>query len=317
MRAAENVDSSAAQGDDPPEPADGGLPRYVVHLLMTISATLVSTSFIVGADLAPALDPVTLTLIRFFIASTIFAPLVLWRSGLQISLQLILRCSLISLCLVVFFVCMFWSLRYTTALNTSILFALVPSISWGYSFLLGGESLTARQLVALGCGIVGVIWVIFRGDPGVMVDLSWNKGDLIFLAGCFAMGLYTPLVKRLHRGESMAVMTCWVLITGTGWLLLAMGKSLFQLDWAAIPGFVWGGILYLAIFTTIVTFFLTQLSVPYLGPTRVMAYSYLYPALVLALELLFGHDMPSGFVLPGVVIVLVAMFVVQSDKSIS
>lgn len=317
MRASESQDPIPGAGGDPQPPANGRLPRYVVHLLMTISATLVSTSFIVGATLAPALDPVVLTLIRFLLASVIFTPLVLYQFGLRFSPRLILRCSVISLCLVIFFICMFWSLRYTTALNTSVLFALVPSISWGYSFLLRGESFTKNQILALVCGVVGVFWVIFRGDLDLMGNLVWNKGDLIFLVGCFAMALYTPLVKKLHRGEPMAVMTCWVLITGSGWLLMLLGKSLFQIQWTSIAGYVWGGILYLSVFTTIVTFFLTQLAVPYLGPTRVMAYSYLYPALVLVLELFLGHDIPSGRVVPGVVIVLIAMLVVQSDKSLS
>ena len=43
------------------------------------------------------------------------------------------------------------------------------------------------------------------GDLGRLLALDFNKGDLIFLAGCFAMGFYTPLVKLFHRREPMAV----------------------------------------------------------------------------------------------------------------
>ena len=65
---------------------------------------------------------------------------------------------------------------------------------------------------------------------------------LIFLGGCFAMGLYTPLVKLLHRGESMAVMTFWVLVTGSLWLMLFAGGRLPAVAWTAVPLFAWLGV---------------------------------------------------------------------------
>jgi drug/metabolite transporter (DMT)-like permease len=278
---------------------------------MVVAACLVSTSFTVGAAITRHLDPVLLTLIRFVLAALLFAPLVALRYGLSFSFSLLLRCSLISGCLVIFFSCMFWALRYTSALNTSVIFALVPSISGGYALLLNKERLGRAHLLALACGLVGTVWVIFRGDPAQLLAMQWNRGDLIFFAGCCAMGLYTPLIKLLHRGEPMAVMTLWVLITGCLWLLLLSGADLGRVDWGRVPLELWLGVAYLSVFTTIITFFLTQYAVPVLGPTRVMAYSYLYPGLVLVIELALGHGLPPLPVLPGVVVVLAAMFILQ------
>lgn len=278
---------------------------------MVVTACLVSTSFTVGAAITGDLDPVVLTLSRFLLAAVLFAPIVALRHGLSFSPSLFLRCALISGCLVIFFCCMFLSLRYTTALNTSVIFALVPSLSGGYAMLINRERLGRGHLLALACGLIGTLWVIFRGDPGQFLAMQWNRGDLIFFAGCCAMGLYTPLVKLLHRGEPMAVMTLWVLVSGCLWLLLFVGGDLFEVDWGLLPLRLWLGVAYLAVFTTIVTFFLTQYAVPFLGPTRVMAYSYLYPGLVLVLELALGHGLPPLPVLPGVLVVLAAMWILQ------
>jgi drug/metabolite transporter (DMT)-like permease len=112
----------------------------------------------------------------------------------------------------------------------------------------------------------------------------------------------------------MAVMTFWVLVTGALWLLLFAGARLTAVEWSAVPLFAWLGVAYLAVFTTIITFFLTQYAVPYLGPTRVMAYSYLYPGLVLLIDLALGHGLPPLRVIPGVLVVLAAMFVLQNQK---
>ncbi len=305
------------------KPTAQGVDRYraglnhslpFIHLLMVVAATLVSTSFTVGAAIAGELDPAILTFIRFTLAACIFGPWVHFRYGLRFSISLFLRSALISICLVIFFCCMFLSLRYTTALNTSVIFALVPSISGVYALFITGERLGRGQRLALICGMVGVIWVIFRGEPAQLMAMEWNRGDAIFLGGCFAMGLYTPLVKLVHRGEAMAVMTFWVLVTGSLWLLVFVGARLPVVAWSTIPGFAWLGIGYLAVFTTIITFFLTQYAVPYLGPTRVMAYSYLYPGLVLLIDLGLGHGLPPLRVVPGVLVVLAAMVILQSGK---
>ncbi|MGB3223640.1 MAG: DMT family transporter [Desulforhopalus sp.] len=287
-----------------------------VHLLMVIAAILVSTSFTVGEAITAELDPAVLTLVRFTLAACIFGPWVHLNYGLGFSVSLFCRCALISGCLVIFFCCMFLSLRYTSALNTSVIFALVPSISGGYALLFVGERLRKGQLLALAFGVVGVVWVIFRGDLSLFLAMEWNKGDLIFLGGCFAMGLYTPLIKILHRGEPMAIMTFWVLVTGSLWLLLFAGGNMAAVDWDAVPAFAWVGIAYLSVFTTIITFFLTQFAVPYLGPTRVTSYSYLYPGFVLIIDLLLGHGLPPLRVIPGILIVLTAMVVLQNTKDV-
>ncbi len=299
----------------PLRPAGQLRPYWFIHLLMVVCATLVSTSFTVGAAIAAGLDPAALTLVRFLLASLILWPYVGSRTGLLASWSIIWRCGIISASLVVFFWCMFLSLRYTSALNTSVIFTLVPSISGIYAVLLVKERLKKEQLLALGLGMIGAVWVIFRGDFGQFTAMAWNKGDLIFLAGCLAMGLYTPLIKLFYRGEPMVVITFWILVTGSVWLLLISGYRLFTLDWRAVSLTVWLGIAYLALFTTVITFFLTQYAVPYIGPTKVMAYSYLYPGLVLLIDLVLGHGWPSGSVIPGILMVLAAMPVIQRSAN--
>lgn len=282
-----------------------------IHLLMGISAFLVSTSFIVGKAITAGLDPAALTLIRFVLATLFLFPYIKRYHGLMFSWSIVVRCAVISLSLVAFFYSMFLSLRYTSALNTSVIFTLVPSFAGIYAMILVKERLTGANIIALVCGMIGAVWVIFRGDLDQLLAMQWNRGDLIFLAGCVAMGLYTPLVRLLTRSEPMVVMTFWILVTGSVWLLLLTGQRLFVIEWQAVSVSVWLGVCYLALFTTVITFFLTQYSITFIGPTRVMAYSYLYPSLVLLLDMIMGKGLPQLRVLPGVLVVLVAMFIIQ------
>ena len=281
---------------------------------MLITASLVSTSFTVGKAIAHGMDPVVLTLIRFLCATLFFLPYVQKKYRITLpSVVSLLRYSLISLALVGFFILMFLSLQYTTALNTGVIFTLVPGMAGVYSMILLSERLSRNRLLALIFAMIGAVWVIFHGDLDRMVSLQLNRGDLIFFCACLLMALYTPLVKLLYRGEPMAVMTFWIIVTGCGWLFLLAGPKLIATSWASIECMVWIGIFYLSVFCTIITFFLTQWATLYLGPTRVMAYSYLYPPLILIIDWALGHGLPSARTLPGVILIALTMIIVQRD----
>jgi len=299
-----------------PQTPRRNLPLWAVHALMVLAAVIVSSSFTVGAAITRGLDPAVLLLVRYLVAVVGLAPLLLRNHGMVIPpARQLGGFGAISFCTVGFFWCMFAALRSTTALNTSIIFTLVPGISGVYSAIFLGERLGRYRLLALLCGMIGALWVIFRGDLARLLALDVNNGDLLFLAGCFLMAAYTPLVKVVHRQESMVEMTFWVLATGCGWLILLAAPKLAGVEWGVVSLTVWSGIVYLAIFSTIVTFYLTHLATLYLGPTRVMAYSYFYPLFVLLINWGFGKGLPPAVVLPGVAVVTLATVVLQRGEA--
>lgn len=294
------------------KPAKPPLPLWQVHGLMLVAAVLVSSSFTVGKAITHGLDPAVLLLVRYLLATLFFAPILIYKRLFFLpSARQLFGYSAISASTVGFFWCMFEALRYTSAVNTSIIFTLTPGISGIYSALFLHESLGRNRIWALLFGMAGALWVIFQGDIGRLLAMDINHGDLLFLGGCILMAAYTPLVKKFHRQESMLVMTFWVLCTGVGWLLLLSFPKLAAVDWQGIELKVWTGIFYLAVFSTVVTFYLTHMATPYLGPTRVMAYSYFYPAFVLAINWGLGNGLPPLVTWPGVLVVSLSIIVLQ------
>lgn len=294
---------------------DRPLPLMMIHGCMLLSALLVSTSFTVGKAITPFMDPVVLTLVRFLLATLLFGPYVGRKYGLSYpGAAALWRYGLISGALVGFFWLMFLSLRTTSPLHTGVIFTTVPGISGVYSWFLLRERLGGARIAALVLAMAGALWVIFEGDMERLLRMQLNHGDLLFFAGCLLMALYMPLVKLLHRGEPMAVMTFWILATGSFWLLAFACTTWPVSPWTSIPVKVWLGIAYLALFTTIVTFFISQWATLHLGPTRVMAYSYLYPPLIILIEWGLGHEFPPWKTMIGVLIILPAMIIVQQGQ---
>ena len=298
----------AASG--PGAPARTG--KAHAHALAILIIVIISTSFPLGEHITHGLDPAVLMCIRFVLAAFLMAPIVAWREGLSLPApRSFLRYLALGAPLAFFFWCMFESLRTTSGLNTSAIFTIVPGLSALFGAVLVGERLGLHRLAALVLGMIGALWIVFRGDPARLLNLEVNIGDGIFLAGCLGYAIYGSLIKRLHRGEPVLVQTFWTMVAAGLWLLAASNVKLWRTDWARVEAVVLGGIVYLAILPTVVTFFLTQYTTLRIGPTRVMAYSYALPAIVLLIDLALGKPAPPLLTVPGLAIVLAASLVVQ------
>lgn len=282
------------------------------HLLMIVATCLVATSFPVAAAITNWMDSLVLTFLRFALASILFLPIVAWRYGIILpTYRDLIRYGILSACLVGFFWAMFSALRLTSALNTAAIFALTPAITAIVSGILLKEKLNRASQIALPIGVLGAVWVTFRGDLTALLSLSFGMGDVIFFAGTIAMGCYGALVKYLHRGEPMAQMTFWTLVTGAFWLLILAAPRFPMIVWTEVPMTVYGGIAYLSVFTTLVTFFLFQWSATVIGPTKVMSYTYLNPFLVILFGVALGHELPPAAILPGLLFTFAATCVLQ------
>lgn len=283
-----------------------------VHATVFLAMFLISFSYPVGEAIANEIDTGVLLLLRFLLAMAIFGPLVAWRHRITWpGWRTLAGYATISASLVLFFWCMFAGLRTTSALNTGAISTLIPGFTAIGGAILVGERLGWHRLAALGIGLVGALWVVFRGDWDRFISLDLNTGDLIVFAGCVAMGAYSPLVKRFHRGEPVMVMTFWVMTMNAGWCLLIANSALWTTPWLDVPAFAYGGIAYIAIGSTVISFFLIQSGTIKIGPTRVQSYSYLLPTFVLLIDWAIGKGLPTIATIPGIFIVLAASLVIQ------
>ena len=112
----------------------------------------------------------------------------------------------------------------------------------------------------------------------------------------------------------MEVMTFWVILLGSGWLLMLSANGLEQTNWHLVDANVYAGVLYLSVFTTLITFFLLQFGTVKIGATKVAAYGFLTPLFVITLSVLIGIEPFEWVTLPGICMVLIAMFLIQREQ---
>ncbi|GGA07273.1 DMT family transporter [Neptunicoccus cionae] len=285
------------------------------HLAMLVFSVLVAGSFPLGVRIAHLVDPLPLTALRFVLASVVvgvFAGLGpgIKRSDFKAPWRYLLLGGVFS----IYFVLMFEALKTASSVSTAAIFTLTPIMSAVFGYMLLRQITTRWMALALAVGGSGAVWVIFRGDLNALLRFDVGRGEVIFFIACFAHAFYTPLVRRLNRGEHPAVFTLGTLIAG-GIILLALSfRDLAAIDWSALPPIFWIGLAYLSISSTAITFFLVQYATLSLPSAKVMAYTYLTPSWVIVWELALGGSVPSAVILIGIAATILALVMLLQER---
>lgn len=278
------------------------------HLAMLLFSALVAGSFSLGAMVANEIAPAALNAARFGIAAAVIGIAALATTGLQRAhFRAPWRFAVLGGLFGGYFVLMFYGLQTAAPVSAAAVFTLVPVMSALFGWLLLRQITTGWMALALTIGAAGAVWVIVRGDLGALAAFEIGQGEIIYFWGCVLHAIYTPMVRKLNRGEPAVVFTFGMLLAG-GALLAAFGwQDIIATDWMQLPGIVWIGLFYLAVCASSASFVLLQYAAMRLPSAKVMAYTYLTPSWVILWEVALGRAAPPGMVLIGVAMSVVAL----------
>ena len=140
-----------------------------------------------------------------------------------------------------------------------------------------------------------------------------DRGEAVFFVGCISHALYTPMVRKLNRGEPAVVFTLGTLLAGAALLLIYGWRDVLGTDWVELPSIVWIAIFYVAVAASSATFVLLQFASLRLPSAKVMAYTYLTPSWVILWEIALGNGAPPLAVLAGVLLTIIALYLLLRD----
>lgn len=285
------------------------------HLAMLAFSALVAGSFSLGRLAAPLIAPEAMTAARFVLSALVVGALALasCKAPGRAALAAPWRYAVLGGLMGAYFILMFEGLKVAGAVSMSAVFTLTPVMAAGFGWVLLRQVTTPRMALALALGAAGALWVIFRADLGALLAFSIGPGERLFFLGCAAHALYTPMVRRLNRGEPAVIFATGTMLGGAvvagiwGW------RDVAATDWAALPALVWVCLVYVALAATGATFVLVQYASLRLPSAKVMAYTYLVPAWVILWELALGHGAPRALVLPGIGLTVLALLILLKE----
>lgn len=283
-------------------------PAVAGHLAMLLFSVLVAGSFALGAMAANDIAPIALNAARFWLGAGVMGVAV-WATGgvPRATFNAPWRYVVLAATFTLYFVLMFEGLKTAPPVSAAAVFTLTPLMAAGFGWVLLRQKTTWRMAGALGLGALGAVWVIFRADISAILRFEIGPGEWVYFWGCMSHALYTPLVRKLNRGEGALVFSFCVMVTGAVLLTVLGWREIWATAWTALPEIVWITIGYTAVFASATTFTLMQFATMRLPSAKVMAYTYLVPTWVMVWGLVLGDVLPPIWVLAGIGLTVLAL----------
>lgn len=195
------------------------------------------------------------------------------------------------------------ALQYTTALNAAIFNSFGPIVIAVAGKIIYRDRLNAIQALGIMISLAGVLTIVSRGDKAILLNMSFNIGDIYLVINMAIWGLYSamlrsrPKIHPLTFTFALAVTAGVVLFPGFLWEHVN-GKQ-FHFDWLTF----WV-MFYVSIFPSIVGYICWNKGIEAVGPARGGIFLHLVPVYGVILAILLLGEMLRIFHLAGFVLII-------------
>jgi drug/metabolite transporter (DMT)-like permease len=273
--------------------------------LVNLATLTWATNMALGRWLRDDIGPLTLAAARFLIASLFFVALLRRRSSEERRLGrdrwLLLGMALSGVA--VFTPTLYLGLRFTTAVNATLINGFGPLITGLLAALLIREPMSGRQLTGAIVGLAGVIVLISSGSLAFWQAVRGNVGDLIVLGAVALWGLYSVLGHQVMRHRSVLSATALSVFLGLPLLLLAAAWEI-QTFPVSVRREVILAVLYIGIAPAVIGFLSWNSGARRLGSSGAMVFYNTLPLYGALLGYLFlGESIGPAHLLGGALII--------------
>jgi drug/metabolite transporter (DMT)-like permease len=248
-------------------------------LLMILTTMFWGGSFVAGKIALPEFPPMTLTFFRYLLATAIIFPYMWSRNGRKVperkDLPLLFMLGLLGIS--GYFACQFTALIYTSAANASTINALNPLVSSLIASVVAEEILTQRKIGLILFALSGVLLTITGGDVGVLLDVQFNKGDLIMMVAMVSFAVYGVYSKRATQKYSPLLVTTYVFLFGLIQITPLMFMERAYMNALTASREAWVGIIFMAIGSSVLGYLIQQVAIQRIGISNTSLFINLVP----------------------------------------
>jgi drug/metabolite transporter (DMT)-like permease len=248
--------------------------------------------------------PLAFTGVRFALASLLLVPLV-WRLEGSEPLPRGVLIRLIVLGVVgntLYQLGFISGLARTTASNSAIILAAMPSIVAFLAVALGFEPLRPKILGGVLVASVGVVLVVAARGAGF--SGATMAGDLLTLGAVICWAGYTLGLRVVPPEVSPLRVTMVTTLAGAPGLVLAGVPEMLAMDWGAVGWQGWSAFGYATFLSLLVAYVIWNHSVQVVGPSRTVIYMCLTPLIAVATAAAFLGERPRPLQAVGAVLIV-------------
>ena len=276
-----------------------------------MASLLFAGSFVAGKYTTVDLEPITTSLLRYLVALLFLSALVVWYrpESLRLAAADLLPMALLgTFGIVGYHYFFFASLRHTEVANTAIINAVNPVLTGLLAAVFIQERLHWRSYVGVAIAFVGVLILITQGQLTALFQLDFNRGDLLMMAAVMSWVVYSLLIRQLSKRYSGYAITFYAALFGVLQLaVLAIPEgAIAQVQAISLASIF--AVLYMGIGASGIGYFLYNLSVKDVGPTRTSSFVYSFvPIFVALLAFLFFGETVTPIMLVSMTLIIVGL----------
>jgi drug/metabolite transporter (DMT)-like permease len=248
--------------------------------------------------------PLAFTGVRFALASLLLVPLVRRLEGREpLPRPVLTRLVLLGVVGNTLYQLGFISgLDRTTASNSALILAAMPSIVALLAVALGFEPLRPKVLGGVLVATVGVVLVVAARGAGF--GGTTMAGDLLTLGAVICWAGYTLGLRVLPAEVSPLRVTMVTTVAGTPGLVLAGLPEMLGMDWSAVGWQGWAALGYATFLSLLVAYVIWNRSVQVVGPSRTVIYMCLTPLVAVVTAAVFLGERPMPLQAVGAALII-------------
>ena len=287
------------------------------YLLLSLTSLFWAGNIVLARYVAGHVPPMTLSCVRWIGAFAMLMPFAwphLKRDWPALRARLALMVGLSATGFAFNNAISYWALQYTEALNALLIQSSGPLFVALWSLLLFGMRLTWAQLAGITISLAGVLTILLRGDLAALVNIQFNRGDVMFAGAVLSFGLYSALITRRPKIHQLSLISFTI---GCGALLL-LPFSIWEFSTGVRlkpDALTAATVIYVMIFPSTLAYLFFNRGIALIGPNRASPFLHLVPVFGSAMAILLLGEQPRLFHLTGYVLVLAGVVIASRPAS--
>lgn len=276
-----------------------------MNFIMLLAVLFWSGAFIAGKYTANVIDTVTITFLRFLIASVILDIYIVSRkTEWNLNRKMLVHSSILALVgMIGYHIFFYKALETTSAIHASLIASTNPFFTYILSIVFLKTKPKLKKFVFIFIALFSVSLIVIDWDFSNLLNGGVNPGDIVMFLAVFLWASYSILVKRFIVNYNPMILTT-VVFNITALMLIpfvnfSQVMNLFNNDLTVVLS-----IFYMGIFPTIFGYMIQQFSIKSIGPEKTNIYINLVPVFTVVLSVvILGEIMNIMNLLTGLLVI--------------
>jgi drug/metabolite transporter (DMT)-like permease len=287
-----------------------------IYILMVLSSFFWAGAFIAGKLSVPFIPAFTLTFLRFLIATIILYFVVKYKDKSNYKLTkrdipIFLFTGIVGM--FGYHIFFFSALKYTTAINSSLIAAMNPIITTILCIVFLKDKINSKRAIGIFLSFTGVFLTITNANLSTMRSLSLNRGDLLMLIAVSMWAAYSVFSKSVMHKFTPLILTFYSFLFCTIFLIPFV---IYDRPWTfmgQVPYYSFLAVVYMSIFASVIGYLVQQLSIKQIGPSKTSIFINLVPIFSIILSVTILKERISTVKILTAFLIITGVYICQRN----